>query len=162
MVPMTARWFVKRSFYFVPALLIALFLGVASVSAAQVNIKMAGFAFDPATVTVKVGDTVTWANSDTAPHNAVADDGSFKTPDITQGQTTTITATAVGTHTYICTIHPRMKATLIVQAAGAAPGLPSTGFGGLSQSLLPWQQLAMICLLVSGGFAATMLRRRRA
>ena len=159
---MTARWFVKRSFYFAPALLIALFLGVASVSAAQANVKMAGFAFDQTTLTVKVGDTVTWTNSDTAPHNATADDGAFKTPDIAQGQSASITATVVGTHTYICTIHPRMKSTLIIQAAGAPTSLPTTGFGGLTQSLLPWQQLAMISLLVSGGVAATMLRRRRA
>ena len=158
---MTARRLLKRRYFFAPALLIALVLGVASVSAAQVNVKMAGFAFDPATITVKVWDTVTWTNSDTAPHNAPADDGSFKTPDIAQGQSATITVTAVGTHTYTCTIHPRMKATLIVQAAGA-PGLPRTGLGGMAQSLLPWQQLGLISLIVGAGVAATTLRRRRA
>lgn len=160
---MSARRWMKRSIYFVPALLIALFLGVASVGAAQVNIKAAGFKFDPATVTVNVGDTVTWTNSDAQPHNATADDGSFKTPNFTQGQSASITATVAGTHTYICTVHPNMKATLIVQAAGAGtPNLPSTGIGGLAQSLLPWQQLALICLVVSGGVAAMTLRRRRA
>ena len=71
---------------------------------------MKGFAFDPATPTVNVGDTVTWTNQDTAPHNATADDSTFKTPDFTQGQGASVTTTKSGTFSYICTIHPRMKA----------------------------------------------------
>ena len=59
----------------IPALLIALFLlSTIAARAATVNVTMKGFAFDPATLTVNVGDTVTWTNQDTAPHNATADD----------------------------------------------------------------------------------------
>jgi plastocyanin len=153
-----------RSLAFFPAALIALFLGAAAVGANQqatANVKMAGFAFDPVTLTVNVGDTVTWTNSDTQPHNATADDGSFKTVDITQGQSTSITATVPGTHTYICTIHPRMKATLIVQAAGGAPNLPNTGGGGMApRAAQPWLLLALLGLLACLTLAATILRRR--
>lgn len=153
-----------RSMAFVPAVLIALFLGAAAVGAnnqATVNVKMAGFAFDPATLTVNVGDTVTWTNSDTQPHNATASDGAFKTPDITQGQSTSITATVPGTHTYTCTIHPRMVATLIVQAAGGAPALPNTGGGGMApRAAQPWLLLAAIGLLACGSVATRVLRRR--
>ena len=153
-----------RSLAFTAAALIALFLGAAAVGANQqatANVKMAGFAFDPVTLTVNVGDTVTWTNSDTQPHNATADDGSFKTVDITQGQSTSITATVPGTHTYICTIHPRMKATLIVQAAGGAPSLPNTGGGGMAaRAAQPWLLLALLGLLACLTLAATILRRR--
>ena len=42
--------------------------------------------FSPTSVTIAVGDTVTWHNTGQAPHNATADDGSFKTPDLNNGQ----------------------------------------------------------------------------
>jgi plastocyanin len=41
---------------------------------------MGDFFFSPGSVTVAVGDTVTWKNTGQAPHNAAADNGSFKTP----------------------------------------------------------------------------------
>lgn len=146
----------------VPALLIVLFLlGTLAARAATVNVKIQGFAFDPTPLTVNVGDTVTWTNNDTAPHNATADDGTFKTPDLQQGQSASVTMTKPGTFAYICTIHPRMKGTVIVQAAGT-PNLPSTGGGGMAaQADLPWlvAGLAALVALLGGGI---ILRRRRA
>jgi len=40
-------------------------------------VTIQNFAFSPATLTVKVGDTVTWTNQDSAGHSATADDNSF-------------------------------------------------------------------------------------
>jgi plastocyanin len=86
-----------------------------SAAGEAVTITMKGFAFDPAEQTVKVGQEVTWKNEDTAPHNAVSDDGVLKTNDVNQGETTEpFTPEAAGTIEYICTIHPQMKATLTV------------------------------------------------
>jgi plastocyanin len=80
-----------------------------------VTITMKGFAFSPAEQTVKVGQAVTWKNEDSAPHNAVSDDGVLKTDDVNQGETTEpFTPEKAGTIEYICTIHPQMKATLTV------------------------------------------------
>ena len=156
------RRLIRRTLTLIPAAMIALLLCAAAVSAAQVNVTMANFAFDAANITVKVGDTVTWTNKDTAPHNATADDGSFKTPDIATGQSASITFTKAGTFTYICTIHPRMKASVVVQAAGA-PGLPSTGGGGMAQQIsLPWLAVALLGLLGCGSVAAKFQRRRSA
>ena len=78
---------------------------------------MANFAFSPATVTVSVGDTVTWTNHDNAPHNATADDGSFSTPNINDGQSTSHRFTQQGTFSYICTIHPNMHGTILVMGS---------------------------------------------
>lgn len=82
---------------------------------ATVQVNMEGMAFSPQTVTVKVGDTVTWTNKDAAPHNATADDKSWQTTTLAQGESASVTFTTAGTFPYICTIHPNMTATVIVQ-----------------------------------------------
>ena len=79
-----------------------------------VTIKAAGFAFNPTSVTVKKGQKVTWTNSDTAPHNVTSDDGTIQSKDFGQGQSFSFTPSQAGTFAYTCTIHPQMKATLIV------------------------------------------------
>ena len=79
------------------------------------KVTMKQFAFNPATVTIKVGETVTWENQDGADHNVIADDGSFKSADFGQGKTFSFTFTKAGTYTYSCHIHPDMKGTVIVQ-----------------------------------------------
>ena len=85
-----------------------------SSSSGGATVKVAGFAFNPTSVTVKKGQKVTWTNSDSAPHNVTSSDGTIKSKDFTNGQSFTYTATKPGTYHYICTIHPQMKATLIV------------------------------------------------
>lgn len=82
------------------------------VSADAVDIK--GYAFNPKDATVKVGQKITWTNEDSVEHNVIADDGTFKSKDLEQGDTFEYTAKKAGTFTYICTYHPQMKATLTV------------------------------------------------
>lgn len=150
---------------FLPALLLAFhFGGAMTAQAAQSSVTIKGFAFNPTPLTVNVGDTVTWTNMDTAPHNATADNGGFKTADMQQGQSASVTVTTPGTYTYICTIHPNMKATLIVQAAsaGTTPGLPSTGGGGMATHSigLPLVSLLVVVLSVVLALAVITARRR--
>jgi len=80
---------------------------------AQVVIK--GFAFDPATLTIKVGESVTWTNQDPADHTVTADNGEFKSSSLANGATFTFKFDKAGTYPYHCGIHPSMKATVIVQ-----------------------------------------------
>ncbi len=70
--------------------------------------------FSPASLTVKVGDKVTWTNQDSVGHSATADDNSFDTGVIAQGQSGSNTFSKAGTYTYHCSVHPSMKATIIV------------------------------------------------
>jgi plastocyanin len=86
---------------------------VGSTSTDKVDIK--GFAFTPKDATVKVGTKITWTNNDSAEHNVVADDGTFKSPDLEQGDTYEYTADKAGTFSYVCTYHAQMKATLTVE-----------------------------------------------
>ena len=60
-----------------------------AVSGTSVEIK--GFAFNPPTITVPAGTTVTWTNQDAAPHTATADDKSFDTGRLDQGKSASVT-----------------------------------------------------------------------
>ena len=80
----------------------------------QLAIEIKGFAFTPQTATVKVGTQITWTNKDSAPHTVTADDRSFDSGTLNQGESFTFQFTTPGTFAYICTIHPSMQATIIV------------------------------------------------
>jgi plastocyanin len=78
------------------------------------------FEFAPATITIKVGDTVTWTNNGPSLHTVTADDGSFDSGSLSAGKTFSHTFQTAGTFTYHCSIHPFMTATVIVQTGGSA------------------------------------------
>jgi plastocyanin len=78
------------------------------------------FAFSPANLTIKAGTTVTWKNATMVSHTVTSDDGkSFDSgttnPIAAQSGTFSFTFTTAGTFAYHCSIHPFMKATIIVQ-----------------------------------------------
>jgi len=84
-------------------------------SAAAATVEMWKFAFDPATVTVKVGQTVTWDNYDGVDHQVVSDSGLFSSQPLPQNGEYSYTFTKAGTYPYHCQIHPTMTGTVIVQ-----------------------------------------------
>ena len=77
-----------------------------------VTIDMKNIQFNPTSVTVKVGQTVKWVNEDEAPHNVIG--GPLHSKTIGKGGTFEFTPKKAGTISYVCTIHPNMKATLKV------------------------------------------------
>lgn len=87
----------------------------AQATTGQNAVTIKNFAFSPATLTVKVGDKVTWTNNDSAAHSATADGGSFDTGVLQNGQSGSVTFSKPGTYTYHCSVHPMMKATIVVQ-----------------------------------------------
>jgi LPXTG-motif cell wall-anchored protein len=93
--------------------------------AAATSDTIVDFSFSPATVTVNVGDTVTWTNSGHQPHNVVASNGSFTTATLQHGQSASHTFTTAGTFAYICAIHPFMHGTVIVKAAATTTTTPA-------------------------------------
>ena len=87
----------------------------AASSGGGVAIKMQNIAFDPKSVTVKVGQKVTWTNDDTVDHNVTSQSGeTIKSDNFGKGGTFSFTPTKAGTIKYVCTIHPGMDATLTV------------------------------------------------
>ena len=77
-------------------------------------VAIADFKFNPATLTVPVGTTVTWTNQDEEPHTLAAKDGSFHSPGIDTHGTYSFTFTTPGSYDYICSIHPFMTGTVVV------------------------------------------------
>ena len=77
--------------------------------------------FIPSTVTIEVGETVTWENNDTAAHTASggsAEDGLTGPWDsslIMAGGSYSYTTDTVGSFDYMCMVHPWMTGTLIVE-----------------------------------------------
>jgi plastocyanin len=78
------------------------------------TVAIKGFAFSPASITVKVGTTVTWTNSDQDAHTVTATGGAFGSQALDTGKAFTFTFTKAGTYNYLCTIHPFMTATVVV------------------------------------------------
>ncbi len=80
--------------------------------AAAVRIK--DFKFEPATLEIAAGETVTWTNGDDEIHALVANDGSFHSGGLDGDATFAHTFTAPGTYPYRCTLHPQMSGTIVV------------------------------------------------
>jgi len=72
-----------------------------------------GLAFQPAVLDVKVGDTVTFENEDSAPHNVTINGEDLGTQ--SPGESVTWTAEDKGTFPYSCTIHPSMAGEILVR-----------------------------------------------
>jgi plastocyanin len=77
-------------------------------------VKIAGFAFGPASVTVAAGQTVTWTNADRVPHTVTADGGAWNSGPLAPGASFSFTPTRPGTYAYHCSIHPFMRGTVVV------------------------------------------------
>jgi plastocyanin len=86
------------------------------------------FAFDPANVSVKVGDVVTFANKDSTPHNVTIDGTELGIQN--QGESKTWTAAKDGTYPFSCIIHPSMTGQVVVGAGGSSAPAPTGGTGG--------------------------------
>ena len=82
-----------------------------SVDSNAVNIQ--NFAFNPGTMTVKKGTTVTWANNDSAQHQIKST--TFNSSQLSKGQSFSFTFNDAGTFDYSCAIHPSMLGKIIVE-----------------------------------------------
>ena len=82
---------------------------------ATADVKIDNFTFEPQTITVKAGTTITWTNRDDIPHTVVSTDLVFKSKPLDTDQTFTFTLAKPGTYPYFCSIHPKMTGKIIVQ-----------------------------------------------
>jgi plastocyanin len=73
-------------------------------------------AFMPAAITVRAGDSVTFVNDDDDAHTVTADDSSWDSEGLNQGEKWAHTFAKAGTVKYHCTVHPFMHGTIVVKA----------------------------------------------
>lgn len=77
--------------------------------------------YGPNPTTISVGQTVTWTNLGTSPHDATATDGSWKTELLQGGAAGSVTFSSPGSFDYTCVLHPWMHGTIVVTPAASAP-----------------------------------------
>jgi plastocyanin len=81
-----------------------------------VTVRMSRFAFVPAGLEIRPGDTVVWINEDLAPHTATARDGSWDTGTLETGVSARIAFATPGDFEYFCAFHPHMTGTVSVRS----------------------------------------------
>jgi plastocyanin len=79
------------------------------------TVTMASMSFNPPTLTVAKGTSVTWQNNDGVAHTSTSDAGVWDSGNISQGSSKSVTFNTAGTFSYHCTIHPMMVGTIVVQ-----------------------------------------------
>jgi plastocyanin len=72
-------------------------------------------AFNPDTITVAIGTSLMWTNTDTITHTSTGDAGGWNSGVIAPGSTFSVNFPTAGTYTYHCSIHPDMVGTVMVQ-----------------------------------------------
>jgi plastocyanin len=96
--------------------------GSGSMAPAAASVTIKNMAFNPSSLSVTAGSTVTWMNSDTTIHTVTADDGSFNSGNIAVGATYSRVFSTAGTFSYHCTIHPEMTGKVVVTASSGGGG----------------------------------------
>jgi plastocyanin len=155
-------------------------IGLQSAAAQQsASVSIVNFAFDPASLQVPAGTTVTWTNNGGAPHTVTADDGSFDSGTLQPGASFSQTFNTAGTIAYHCSIHPQMVASIVITEGAAAPAqgqaaptaaaagqaaapsqVPATGVG--TSALDARWQIALLAALAAVALAAAAVAYRRA
>jgi LPXTG-motif cell wall-anchored protein len=99
-----------------------------AVAAGPGSVSIVDYRFAPGTITVNAGDTVTWTNNGKQPHSAKG--SGFDTGILSKGKSGSHTFGSAGSFSYICSVHPFMKGTVVVRAASSGGGSGGGDSGG--------------------------------
>ncbi len=120
---------VRNLLWSISVLGLLLTAGSGPAQAATHFIKMVNFAFQPSTLTITAGDTVTWTNTTTTGHNVVSSTGAWSPSALfTSPGTFSVTFHTPGNYAYFCSPHQSfgMTGTITVQAAAQPPTVALT------------------------------------
>ena len=143
-------------------------------AAASLTVSIGDNFYSPRSVSIDVGDKITWNNNGAVQHSATADDGSFDTGVFGPGSSRSNTFNTAGTFSYFCTIHGQAQSGTVTvgstggggggggpseaaavgssDAAGTSSSLPSTGSNALPPMIVG-------VLLLLAGFAIRLRDR---
>ncbi|MBS0532065.1 MAG: cupredoxin family copper-binding protein [Proteobacteria bacterium] len=96
------------------AVAVAMASQIAVAHCEEVSATIDNFTFEPAQLTVKVGTTVTWKNSDDIPHTVVSA-GKFRSKALDTDDSYSFTFTSTGDYKYFCSLHPHMVGMIKVE-----------------------------------------------
>ena len=97
--------------------LVAAALATSPARAAEIEVKIENFTFNPQQITVKAGDTVTWINHDDIPHTVTSKTLKFRSKAMDTDDKFSFTFATPGTFPYFCSLHPHMTGSIVVEAA---------------------------------------------
>jgi len=97
--------------------LVAAALATSPARAAEIEVKIENFTFNPQQITVKAGDTVTWINHDDIPHTVTSKTLKFRSKAMDTADKFSFTFATPGTFPYFCSLHPHMTGSIVVEAA---------------------------------------------
>jgi plastocyanin len=90
--------------------------GSAAPSSKVQAVTIADYTYEPATITIPAGSTITFSNEDSTPHTATSKkSGAFETGSIDTGKSAKLILDQPGTYAYFCAFHPFMKGTIEVE-----------------------------------------------
>lgn len=98
--------------------IILLFASASSYVAAESTthtVVIESMKFSPSTLEIKLGDAVVWQNKDFFPHDVTAENNSFQSKTIPSQGSWKFVAKKRGQFSYLCSLHPMMKAVLVVK-----------------------------------------------
>jgi plastocyanin len=98
------------------AILVASTFAARQVSAADIEVKIDNFTFNPQQITVNAGDTVTWVNHDDIPHTVTSKTQVFRSKAMDTDDRFSFTFAKPGTYAYFCALHPHMTGSIVVEA----------------------------------------------
>jgi plastocyanin len=90
---------------------------VGSAHAADLEVKIDNFTFNPQQITVKAGTTVVWTNHDDIPHIVVSKTMLFKSNALDTDDKFSFTFATPGSYEYFCSLHPHMTGSIVVEAS---------------------------------------------
>jgi len=96
------------------AVVATMLLPVSTARAADTEVHIDNFVFEPTQLTVKAGTTVTWRNRDDIPHTVVCA-GKFRSKTMDTDGTFTFTFATAGEYKYCCSLHPHMQGVVKVE-----------------------------------------------
>jgi plastocyanin len=153
----------RKSILFAVALVIVAFYASQNIAAAigGANVSVVDDAFEPASVTIQAGDSVTWTLNEGF-HNVRADDGSWGNTPGDDWPPFTHTFTTPGIYEYYCEIHSEpddtdMNGVVIVEQAPTAVTL--SDMSANSGAVWTFSMIAAGALMVVSMAAALRFKR---
>jgi len=98
----------------------------AAPGSSQLGCEKTNTCYTPYSISVNVGDTVTWNNADTTPHTVTSGnpsdgpDGIFDSGLFPAGESFWHTFNSPGTYDYFCLVHPWMEGEVVVRSTGVS------------------------------------------
>ncbi len=105
----------KYSFVLFTVLIIFLYSCKKEKPTSPNEVFMTNSAFDPSTITITSGTTLTWTNKESMTHTVTSDSLIFNSGYMSKNQTFSYAFNKIGTYPYRCIYHNNMKGTIIVK-----------------------------------------------